>query len=282
MRRDAPQERIIPPVLCYHKIERKLELGVTRLSPRRFARQMERLAAAGWRTVSLNEVAACARGDRVAGARELAITFDDGYRGLRDHAFPLLETLGFTATCFVITEYAGRLNRWDVAYGGRRFAHLAWRDMRRWQSRGIAFESHTATHPRLTWLGERDVARELAASRESIGHALDVAPAVISYPFGAHGARERGLAISTGYRCGVALAGVDEIDVMALERLPVYPWAPPTPAVGRLRAIERLGAIGANRCAVGTTVWQRLRGSQRVRDEGNGVGVPSIETEPAG
>ena len=60
----------------------------------------------------------------------------------------------------MITEYAGRLNRWDVAYGGRRFAHLAWRDMRRWQARGITFESHTATHPRLTWLPEEDAARD--------------------------------------------------------------------------------------------------------------------------
>ena len=272
----------VPPILCYHKIESKLELGVTRLSPRRFARQMERLARAGWRTISLDDAAACVRGERRPGARDLVITFDDGYRGLRDHAFPVLEAIGFAATCFVITEYAGRLNRWDVAYGGRRFAHLAWRDMRRWQARGITFASHTATHPRLTWMSERDVARELTSSRVAITHALDVSPAAISYPFGAQGARERALAETTGYRCGVGLAGVDGLDIMALERLPVYPWSPPTPAVGPLRALERLGAIGANRCAVGTTIWQRLRGASVQREAGAGGQVATLEQDGVG
>jgi len=271
----------VPPILCYHKVETKLELGVTRLSPRRFARQMERLAKAGWRTIGLADVAAGLRGERALGARELAITFDDGYRGLRDHAFPVLEALGFSATCFVITEYAGRLNRWDVAYGGRRFAHLAWRDMRRWQSRGVEFASHTASHPRLTWLGDRDVAREMSASRTAIMHALDVAPGAISYPFGAQTDRERALAANAGYVCGVALAGVDRPGVMAMERLPVYPWSPPTPAVGPLRGIERLGAIGANRCAVGTSLWQRARRSSADGEDAR-TAIPNFDGEPLG
>src|SRR5688500_16736661 len=161
----------LPRILCYHKVDRRLELGVTRISPRRFARQIERLAADGWRTLTLDELAACVRGERPAAANELAITFDDAYRALREHAFPVLEAHGFTATCFVITAYAGRLNRWDVAYGGRRFAHLAWRDMRRWQSRGITFASHTATHPRLTWLAEPPAPASLCRDRHEMSSA---------------------------------------------------------------------------------------------------------------
>ena len=250
----------IPPILAYHKIERRLELGVTRLSPRRFARQMHRLADAGWTTLTLSEVAACASGTRALGPKELAITFDDAYRGLRDHAFPVLEELGFDATCFVITDYAGKLNRWDVAYGGRRFAHLTWRDMRRWQERGIEFGSHTATHPRLTWLDAETVARELVESRRALALALDVVPWSISWPFGAAGPRERRLATDAGYAAGFDLANRWRGDAMAIPRRPVYIWAPPTPAVGVLGPIEWIGAIGANRCAVGTTLIQRWSG----------------------
>ncbi len=252
----------VPPILCYHKIEPRLELGVTRLSPRRFARQMTRLATAGWRTLSLAETIACARGERVVRERELAITFDDAYRGLRDHAFPVLADLGFGATCFVITDYAGKLNRWDVAYGGRRFAHLAWRDMRRWQDRGIEFESHTVGHPRLTWLGDDAVRRELVESRHALALALDSVPCAISYPFGAAGEREWRLAREAGYTAGFALASRAGRSVMSIPRLPVYPWSPPTPAVGVLAPIEWLGAAGANRCAVGTSLWRRFRGQR--------------------
>ena len=253
----------VPPILCYHKIEPRLELGVTRLSPRRFARQIERLATAGWRTLTLAETIACANGERVLGDRELSITFDDAYRGLRDHAFPVLADVGFVATCFVITDYAGKLNRWDVAYGGRRFAHLAWRDMRRWQDRGIEFESHTATHPRLSWASADVVKRELVESRRALAHALDVVACAISYPFGAAGEREHALAREAGYTAGFALATGGATDVMAIPRLPVYPWSPPTPGVGVLAPIEWLGAAGANRCAVGTTLWQRFRARHR-------------------
>ncbi len=248
-----------PLILCYHKIERRRELGVTRLSPRRFARQVERLARDGYRTVGLSEVVRRAQVASAWSAREVMITFDDAYRGLREHAFPVLEAHGFAATCFVITDYAGRLNRWDVAYGGRRFAHLAWRDIERWRERGIAFASHTATHPRLTWLDDDGVRRELVRSREALRHALGEAPVAVSYPFGAAGARERRIAREAGYEAGFVLASGAMRDPMAIPRLPVYLWAPPRPGRGVLAPIERLGATGANRCAVGTSLWRRFR-----------------------
>src|SRR5579871_5360579 len=156
----------LPPVLCYHKIERRREIGVTRVSPERFARQMEGLARVGWRAVTLEELHRSARNEGDSPARTFAITFDDAYRGLRAHAFPLLDSLGFPCTCAVITDYAGKLNRWDVVLGGRAFAHLGWRDIERWAGRGVTFVSHTATHPRLPWLSAPAVASELARSRD--------------------------------------------------------------------------------------------------------------------
>jgi peptidoglycan/xylan/chitin deacetylase (PgdA/CDA1 family) len=247
----------LPPVLCYHKVERRHELGITRISPKRFAKQMDRLARAGWKTLELREVIACARGDRTPAPNELAITFDDGYRGLREHAFPVLEAHGFRATCFVITDYAGKLNRWDVAYGGRRFAHLAWRDMRAWQGRGIEFASHTATHPRLTRIGDLGVYAELDRSRRAIREALGVETEAVSYPFGAAGKREERIARDVGYTAGFGIArGWSE---MAIARTPVYLWAPTVPVVGMLREPERFAALLANRCAIGTTFIQTAR-----------------------
>lgn len=245
-----------PRILCYHKVDPRLELGVTRISPRRFARQIDRLAEGGWRTLTLDEIRSCARGERAVAANEMAITFDDAYRALREHAFPVLEAHGFSATCFVITAYAGRLNRWDVAYGGRRFPHLAWRDMRRWQSRGITFASHTVTHPRLTWMTDAAASDELVRSREDLHRALDAEPIAVSYPFGACGSREYALAREAGYDVGFTLAPVWTGDAMAIPRLPVYLWSPPRPGTGPLRHLERAVATAANRASVGTALIQ--------------------------
>ncbi|MDQ6887504.1 MAG: polysaccharide deacetylase family protein [Gemmatimonadota bacterium] len=232
---------------------------MTRVSPRRFERQVARLAEAGWQTAGIDTLLACARGEREPGDRELVLTFDDAYRGLRDHAFPVLEAHGFRAICSVITNYAGALNRWDVAYGGRRFAHLAWRDIRHWQDRGIEFISHSATHPRLTWLSAGDVAAELRRSRDALSAALGVPPRLVSYPFGAAADREEAIARSEGYEAGLVLARRWRGAVMAIPRLPVYLWSPPTPGVGPLAAVEWLAAVGANRCAVGTAIWRAAR-----------------------
>ena len=252
---------MIPTVLCYHKIERRRELGVTRLSPRRFATQIEALAHAGWRGLSLGEFAATVRGERVATDRELLITFDDAYRGLRDHAFPVLRDAGFGGVCFVITDFAGRLNRWDVAYGGRRFAHLSWRDIERWSAasgRSIAFESHTATHPRLSWADDRGLVDELSRSHQAIALALGTPPSAIAYPFGAVSARVTAAATQAGYALGFGVGGRWRGDLLRLPRIPVHCWSPRLPAVGRFGAMERFVSSAAGQCSVGTALWQRL------------------------
>jgi peptidoglycan/xylan/chitin deacetylase (PgdA/CDA1 family) len=251
---------VIPPVLCYHKIERRRELGVTRLSPRRFAAQIQAMARAGWRALSLRDFAATARGERCPLDRELLITFDDAYRGLRDFAFPVLRDAGFAAVCFVITDFAGRLNRWDVAYGGRRFAHLAWRDIERWSARGIAFESHTATHPRLSWVDDHRLRTELNRSRAALRSALGVEPTAVAYPFGAVDGRVADAAARAGYSTGFGVGGRWKNDLLRIPRTPVHSWAPLLPGVGPLAPLERGVSALAGRCSVGTTIWHRLTG----------------------
>ena len=267
---------VIPPVLCYHKIERRQELGVTRLSPGRFATQVNALARAGWNGISLATFSATLRGERVPGERELLVTFDDGYRGLRDHAFPVLRDAGWGAACFVITDYAGRLNRWDVAYGGRRFAHLAWRDMERWAVHGIAFESHSATHRRLPSVDVRSLADELRRSRHTIEVALGTRPTAIAYPFGAVTPAVASAAARAGYTVGFGVGGRWSGDRLRVPRLPVHCWAPRLPAVGRLGSLERAASAIAARCSVGTAVWQRLTSwlDEVFRDDGQQRRVP--------
>jgi peptidoglycan/xylan/chitin deacetylase (PgdA/CDA1 family) len=249
---------VIPPVLCYHKIEPRHELGVTRVSPARFAAQIHALADAGWRGLSRYEYAAVVRGDRRSTERELLITFDDAYRGLRAHAFPVLRDVGFAAVCFVITDFAGRLNRWDVAYGGRRFAHLAWRDIERWNALGIDFASHTATHPRLPWVDDARLHDELDRSRRALETALGSPMTAISYPFGAVDPRVVMAAARCGYATGFTLGGRWEGDPLRLPRHAVHSWSPTLPVVGAFGRIERVVSNVVSRFAIGTTLLQQV------------------------
>ena len=266
---DQRRPALLPPVLCYHRIGGPAELGVTRVARSVFARQMKTLARAGWKTLTLDQFAERLRPGYSAFRSPHSaffLTFDDGYASLAEHVYPVLADVGFTATTFLITDYVGRLNTWDVRYTWHRLAHLDWDTIGRWQARGFGFASHTASHQRLTWLCDGQAAAELERSRDTLRHRLGFEAArAVAYPFGARDERIERLAGAAGYELG--FGGVrGNGSPLALARLPVYVWD-----VGRvpfgLRG-DAVGALGrfvadvANRCAVGTTVMLNVSGER--------------------
>jgi peptidoglycan/xylan/chitin deacetylase (PgdA/CDA1 family) len=252
------------PVLCYHKVDTRFELGFTQIEPRVFRRQVEALARAGYRSLDTVTLLERLAGLPPATGREIVFTFDDGYAGLARHAFPVLVAHGFRAMVFVITDYVGRDNSWDVQYGWRRFAHLDWDELARWQERGIEVHSHGATHSRLTWLASDQVAEDLERSREAIAARLGRAPAALSYPFGAVNPLVRALAVRAGYLLGFAGPAQRGVDPLVLPRRPVYGWdRRPLPLVLGASRLSPAGlglARFASRCAVGTAAIQRALG----------------------
>jgi peptidoglycan/xylan/chitin deacetylase (PgdA/CDA1 family) len=251
------------PVLCYHRVGGPFELGVTRVGARAFGRQVRALAAAGWRTARLQEYTELAKTGATA-PNTLLFTFDDAYASLEREALPTLRDAGFSATLFVITDFVGRENTWDLPYGGRQ-RHLGWPALERWWTAGFDVGSHTATHPRLDWLTDEAVLEELARSREMLVERLGPAAGLsVAYPFGRSTARVRALARRAGYTVGFGIAPPGPPDPMSLARLPMYSWEiGPMPfgmGNGPLAGVAQALALGASRCAVGTAWMQRLTG----------------------
>ena len=145
---------------------------------------MTALARAGWHTLTLDEFAnpRTTHDER----RTFLLTFDDGYASLAEYAYPVLADLGFTATTFLITDYIGKPNTWDVRYTWNRLRHLSWTQIDEWRARGFDFASHGATHRRLTWLDDATVETELTGSRDALTSRLgSEGGRAIAYPFGA-------------------------------------------------------------------------------------------------
>jgi peptidoglycan/xylan/chitin deacetylase (PgdA/CDA1 family) len=226
---------------------------------------MTTLARGGWKTLTLDQFAERLEPGHSAlrtPDSALLLTLDDGYASLAEHVYPVLADMGFTATTFLITDYVGRLNSWDVRYTWDRLAHLDWDTIGRWQARGFDFASHSATHARLTWLSDVDAAAELERSRETLRHRLGPqATRAVAYPFGARDERIERLARAAGYELG--FGGVQgNGSPLALARLPVYVWDVGNVPVGvredGLGWLGRAVAHAANRCAIGTSVMKGL------------------------
>jgi peptidoglycan/xylan/chitin deacetylase (PgdA/CDA1 family) len=227
---------------------------------------VESLARAGYQALGSTELLSSHTAGPTPDSRlPVVFSFDDAYSGLADHAFPVLADHGFRALVFVITDFAGRENTWDVQYGWRKFFHLSWDQLAHWQQRGIEVHSHGVSHARFTWLSDDQVADELGRSREVIASRLGTPPSGISYPFGAADGRVRTLAAAAGYTLGFAGPTVARPgDPLMMERMPVYAWdafAPPlVMRPGGAGTFARGVARVTNRCAVGTAIIQRSLG----------------------
>ena len=258
----------MPRVLCYHRIGGQLELGVTRVGQGVFARQMTALARAGWRTLTLSEfTTVLAHRDSAFRIPHSAflLTFDDGYTELAEHAYPVLADLGFTAVTFLITDFVGRENTWDVRYTWERLRHLDWPAIEHWLARGFEFGSHGAAHRRLTWLDAAAVTEDLSGARAELVRRLGPAAGrAVAYPFGATDARIARLAAAAGYELGFSGVRGDASNLLDQPRVPVYVWdafsVPLGLRAGMLGDAGRFVAHAANRCAVGTSWMLRLSG----------------------
>jgi peptidoglycan/xylan/chitin deacetylase (PgdA/CDA1 family) len=237
---------------------------------------MTALAQAGWRTLTLDDFARSASpylfpvARLTTDTRYFLLTFDDGYASLAETAYPVLADLGFTATTFLITDYIGRDNSWDVRYTQRRLPQLDWRTIEQWRIRGFDFGSHGATHRRLTWLRSAVVTDELTRSRQILIQRLGTgAGHAVAYPFGAVSDRVMELARQAGFEMGFAGAWDRGIDPLRLARVPVYVWDALRTPIGLWPGLRgtagRLVAHVTNRCSVGTSVALALAGRYRSR-----------------
>jgi peptidoglycan/xylan/chitin deacetylase (PgdA/CDA1 family) len=127
-----------------------------------------------------------------------------------------------------------------------------------WSGHGIAFGSHTATHPRLAWIDDGRLADELGRSRRSLERALGSVPTAIAYPFGGADARVTAAARRSGYTVGFALGGRWTGDALRVPRAAVHCWSPDLPIVGPLGQVERWVSTLASRCSIGTSILQHL------------------------
>jgi peptidoglycan/xylan/chitin deacetylase (PgdA/CDA1 family) len=131
----------------------------------------------------------------------IVVTFDDGDKSVYDFAFPILKRYGVRAIVFLIVDYIGRDDLWDITLAGRRSPHLSWAEIMEMQDWGIRFGSHTMSHVNLTKLRTDEIIYELSESKRILEDRLGLIEC-ISYPFNRTNQEITEHAQRAGYRFG--------------------------------------------------------------------------------
>ncbi len=187
------------PVLAYHKVDSKKELGITLISPSKFERQIEFLKQSGYNSISPQSLF-----DQIKSDKSVLITFDDGYEGIYNYAYPIIKKYNFNAVIFLTTGYIGNYNKWDSSPGPR-FKHLNWRQIKEMSDDGICFGSHGVRHLFLTKHRDKDIKYELKVSKETIEDKIGKQVIFFSYPYGDCNERIFEFVEKTGYRSAFSL-----------------------------------------------------------------------------
>lgn len=224
-------------ILCYHAVDPDW-VSPLAVQPAAFARQLDRLRA---RRTVLPLAAAVERLDRQGRLPRgfSALTFDDGFESLYDHAFPLLRRRGLPATVFLVVETllpAGRPVDWvdTPPPPPRRLTTLSRSQVKEMQDAGVTFASHSLSHHDLTTLAFDDCVADLRRSREVLEDLLGHRVPFLAYPRGRNNDAVRAAAAVAGYTHSFTLPERREpAGQHGIPRVGIYPGNSPRIAVGK-------------------------------------------------
>ncbi len=227
-------------ILCYHNVvatgSRTVGDPGLHMPRERFEQQIRWLAA-HYTVIGLDEFVA-----RVSAGKPLravaALTFDDAYAGVFDHAVPVLQSLGVPATVFVVATAGRQAGFWwdqkrivessDPTLRRERLNTLRgdetaivpgpagedlpashrpaeWDTVRAACRSGITIGAHTVTHRSLPTLSDAELEFEVVTGRTMIERATGARADFFAYPYGLWDYRVRSRVRLAGYRAGLTL-----------------------------------------------------------------------------
>ena len=216
-------------VLMYHRVGEASNAWEARyaISATRFDEHMRTLQDGGFRAVGAEALVNWLEGGPALPAGSFVLTFDDGFRGVKEHALPVLQRLGWPFTVFLVSGLIGQRDLWtqNANPDGVTYPLLNAAEIREMQQAGVSFQSHTRSHASLPTLDDERLAAELVESRAELQSMLGTPVDFLAYPFGHVDERVARAAKQAGYRAAFATQpGFNrrDVDRHRIRRIDVY------------------------------------------------------------
>lgn len=170
-------------ILMYHDVGDPADSPDPFCVPTTLFREHVRVLREGYTVVSLEDGVAWLSGKRELPPRAVAITFDDGYRGVLENAAPLLHASGMPATIYLRCDV---MNEGFVpeAARPRRRPYLTWGEAKALPEMGVTIGAHTVSHRSLARISAERMRTEVVESKRVIEDALGTGIRSFAFPYG--------------------------------------------------------------------------------------------------
>lgn len=237
------------PILMYHRVGNPDHPGdIYCIHPEDFSAQMQTLAQANLCAVNIEDFTAWRRGEKSLPENSFVLTFDDGFAGVYDFAAPVLKTLGWPATVFLVAGKIAGQSDWEVTTGAPMHPHplMDAEQLRSLSAQGFSLHSHSLLHRDLTTLEGAALAQDLRDSRALIADISGQTPAYLAYPYGRHNEAVRQAAQQAGFTLAFSVeSGFNRPGENAyqIRRLDVFGTDTPTMLLRKIRLGTNDGSL---------------------------------------
>lgn len=167
------------PIFVYHDIvnnKSEVYFDYMQTTSNIFEEQLNGLKNAGYHFITYEDLVQYKEGSKKLYKKSCILTFDDGYKGVYENAYPIAQKYEIPFTMFVITE---NMNTPEC---------ITWEQAKEMKASGmVKIASHSIDHPKFTNLSTEEAVKNVNVSYKIIDENLGIDDIkVFTYPYGLH------------------------------------------------------------------------------------------------
>ncbi len=164
------------PILMYHHVTTEKGKGLT-ISIENLEQQFKHLAENGYKTYYFKELSKL---KTLPNAKNIIITFDDGYVSQMELALPLLKKYKLKATFFVPLDFLGKTDSWNTSS----LQIMTLEQLKSLDPKIVELGFHSFYHKKYTELSNAEIEADTRRCMEFVSEKeLNFSP-VLAYPYG--------------------------------------------------------------------------------------------------
>jgi peptidoglycan/xylan/chitin deacetylase (PgdA/CDA1 family) len=210
-------------ILMYHGVERRA--GPLFVAPGLFEEQVDAIVDSGLPVLTIGEIGRRLR-EGTLPTEAVALTFDDAFASVAEHAAPRLAERGLRATIFCVAAHLGGTNQWPSARDGAPRVSLADpTDLAQLAHTGFEIGAHGMVHAPLVTGDPQTIREEIVEARALLEDRIGVEVSSFAYPYGAPPSAAAREAVASTYSavCTTRIGRVGpETSTLELPRIDVH------------------------------------------------------------